>query len=235
MSLRDTFYNVYDKICGKLPHCNIFHFCWLSTRIIQKDLRRVLPTITGKVLDIGCGDKPYKNWTNAEEYVGLDVYDSPEIDIVVNINEKWNLADESFDCVISTQSLEHISGFDVFFQEISRVLKPQGKFLITMPFIQNEHATPYDFRRFSYYGIQEILKDDYNIIEIKKQGGFGSMMGFMFLSFIFSFKSLRFFFSILFPLWILLSFFVNICGVIIDKIDSTGYFYPNIFVIAEKK
>ena len=235
MSLRDSFYKIYDSICGKLPNCNILHYCWLGTTIIHKDLKRVLPTITGKVIDIGCGDKPYKSWTNAKEYIGLDVYEAPEIDVVVPIAGEWPLPDNSFDCVISTQSLEHVTSFEIFQSEIKRILKPGGDLIITMPFIAYEHATPYDFRRFTYYGMKEILKDDYDIVEINKQGRFGSTIGFLTLGFIFSLKPLRVVLSMLFPFWILFSLFTNLFCLLIDRVDNTGYFYSNVFIHAKRK
>lgn len=235
MNLRESFYNIYNIFCGKQPNCNILHFAWLNTHIIQKELKRVLPQIKGKVLDIGCGDKPYKSWTNASEYVGLDVFESPDIDIVVGIEDPWPIADNSFDCVISTQSLEHVTSFELFNSEIKRILKPGGALIITMPFIEQEHATPYDFRRISVYGMNELLKKDYEIKEIVKQGAFGSTVGFMVLQFIFAIKPLRFCFSVFFPIWILISLVINLCGVLIDKIDNTGYFYANIFAYAVKK
>lgn len=223
-------------ICGKNPHCNILHYNWLGGNHIVSDLKQVLPTLKGRVLDVGCGDKPYARFlTGVTEHIGLDVFPAPEVDIVAPRVGQWSIADESFDCVISTQSLEHVTDFDLYYSEIRRVLKRGGTFVATLPFIEFEHGSPYDFRRLSQWGVRSLFEKDYEIIEIRKQGGYGSLTGFTFLSFLFSFKTLRYLASMLFPLWIVFSLIVNIIGYLVDKLDSTGYFYPNLMVIAKKK
>lgn len=237
MSLRDKYFSIYDKICGRNPHCNILHYNWLGGRHIVNDLKKVLPQLKGKVLDVGCGDKPYSKYlTSADEHIGLDVFPLPEVDVVVPRIGKWTmLQDNSFDCVISTQSLEHITEFDNYISEIHRVLKKGGTFVATLPFIEFEHGTPYDFRRFSVWGLKQLFGKDYEIVEIRKQGGFGCLAGFTFLNFLYSLKPIRYSASALFPLWIAFSFAINILGAIVDKIDNTGYFYPNVMLIAKKK
>ncbi len=236
MSIRDKFFNLYDKICGRNPHCNILHYNWLGSRHIVNDLKKYLPTLTGRVLDVGCGDKPYAHFlTNAREHIGLDVFPGPEVDVIAPRVGKWDLEDNSFDCVISTQSLEHVTDFNLYCSEILRVLKPGGTFLATLPFIEFEHGSPYDFRRFSVWGLREIFGHDYEVVEVRKQGGFGSLTGFNYLNFIYSFKTMRYILSLLFPVWIVISFVVNINGYWIDLIDKSGYFYPNVMIIAKKK
>ncbi len=236
MSLRDKFYNIYDKIAGKNPNCNILHYCWLGAKDLNRDLREVLPSLKGKLLDVGCGDKPYKYLlTNVDEHLGLDVYKDKHIDIVVERDKEWPIKDNEFDSIISTQALEHVDNLDLFLKEIFRILKPNGKVVITLPFIECEHAMPYDYRRFSANGIRYVMeKMGYEIVEIRKQGGFGSSFGFMFLAFIFSFKFLRTLFALLMPIWFVITLKVNIIGWIIDKLDHSQAFYPNLMVIATK-
>lgn len=236
MSLRDKFFSIYNKICGTNPHCNILHYNWLGSNHIVSDLRMELPKLKGKLLDVGCGDKPYAAFiTGADSHIGLDVFPGPGVDVVVERIGKWQLEDESFDCVISTQSLEHVTDFGLYYSEIHRVLKRGGTFLATLPFIEFEHGTPYDFRRFSEWGLRNIFGKDYEIIEIRKQGGYGALTGFNFLNFLYSFKTFRYTASLLFPIWIVFSFIVNVIGYAVDKLDRTGFFYPNLMIIAKKK
>lgn len=65
---------IYEALCGKHPHLRPWHFQWLATVYLVRMLKLRLPQLTGRVLDVGCGDKPYQPWfAQATEYVGIDV------------------------------------------------------------------------------------------------------------------------------------------------------------------
>jgi SAM-dependent methyltransferase len=106
----------------------------------------VLPKI-GYGLDLGCGDgritKIIMEKAGAEwKLIGLDV-DQEEIDLAkeVGIYEKVHVAnathiddlDNIFDFVFSNSVLEHIDNLMPVLTEVSRVLKPGGKFIFTVP------------------------------------------------------------------------------------------------------
>ena len=93
-----------------------------------------------KVLDIGCGNKPYAHFFTCE-YIGLDPYPGTKADIV---RDAWDsgLPDNSLDGVILNQSLEHISNTVGTVQEIERVLKPGGLVLVTVPQTMRNHGIP---------------------------------------------------------------------------------------------
>ena len=129
--------------------------------------------ISGKILDVGCGKKPYQQLFQATEYIGLE-YDSPE-------NRKKKHADfyydgrvfpfesNSFDSLVINQVFEHVFNPDDFLKESLRVLKPGGKLLMTVPFVWDEHEQPHDFARYSSFGLQFILeKHGFNIVEQRK-------------------------------------------------------------------
>ena len=63
-------------------------------------------------------------------------------------------------CLISNQVLEHVEDELLFLREINRVLKKNGKLLLTVPFIWPEHEQPYDFRRYTSFGITKILNQN---------------------------------------------------------------------------
>ena len=54
--------------------------------------------------------------------------------------------------------LEHVFDPDDFLKEINRVMKPGGKLLITVPFVWDEHEQPYDYARYSSFGLEYLLK-----------------------------------------------------------------------------
>ena len=65
--------------------------------------------------------------------------------------------------------IEHVFNIDEVLTEIFRVLKPNGLFLGTLPFVCEEHEIPYDFARYSSYGIRHILsKNNLPVLEFVK-------------------------------------------------------------------
>jgi len=127
----------------------------------------------GKLLDVGCGTKPYKKLFNVEQYDGLE-YSSEEYGASKNAEyfydgNKFPFDNENYDNVISNEVLEHVFNPDEFLSEINRVLKINGKFLLTAPFVWDEHEPPYDFARYTSFGIKYLLeKHGFEIIEFRK-------------------------------------------------------------------
>ena len=56
-----------------------------------------------------------------------------------------------------------------FLQEMKRVLKLQGTLYLSVPFITAEHEVPFDFRRFTSYGINQKLEElNFEVINHEK-------------------------------------------------------------------
>ncbi len=127
----------------------------------------------GKLLDVGCGSKPYKPFFNVEQYDGLE-YDTQEYGASKNAEyfydgHRFPFEDESYDNAISNEVLEHVFNPDEFLSEINRVLKMGGKLLLTVPFVWDEHEPPYDFARYTSFGLKYLLeKYGFEIIEYRK-------------------------------------------------------------------
>jgi len=226
---------VYGKLCGVHPYLKPWHFQWLFVHHLYRDLRQVLPSLKGDVLDVGCGRKPYKTWlASGVRYAGLDITFDSEPDILVKPGEPWNIESESFDAVICTQVLEHVSDPEQFLREIHRVLRPGGTLILTVPFVFPEHEL-YDYWRWSKMGICNLVNSSgFIVIDCKSEGHTGSVLGGLFLSYIYSKKVNRVIIAVLLPLWILTCMIVNTIGVIIDGLDTRNVLYSNIFVRAQK-
>ena len=214
---RRLYDHVYGVLCGSPPGLRPWHFQWLATKDLYRELRGLLPDLEGRILDVGCGRKPYRAWcTRAADYVGLDVTTDSAADVVVRLGDRWPLDDDSFDAVISTQVLEHVGDLENVRAEVGRVLKPGGIAVISVPFIFNEHGAPNDFRRFSVYGAAAIFPPNWKVVRIKRLGGFGSSVGVLVLNWVdislgrtWPTKVLK---VILLPVWILFSGIVNVLG-----------------------
>lgn len=136
---------------------------YLARKALFEEISKLARYMDGKLLDVGCGSKPYDDiFVFATEYVGLeiDTYDNrtlKQADFFYDGNF-FPFEDECYDGVICNQVLEHVFNPDLFLREIHRVLKPQGRLLITLPFVWDEHEQPWDYARYSSFGIKHILK-----------------------------------------------------------------------------
>ncbi len=129
--------------------------------------------IGGRVLDVGCGRKPYKDLFVCDEYVGLE-YDTPENRSSKNAEffydgKKFPFNDGEFDSAICNQVLEHVFNPHEFLAEFGRVIKKGGVILITVPFVWDEHEQPYDYARYSSFGLKHLLESSgFEVIEFRK-------------------------------------------------------------------
>lgn len=131
--------------------------------------------LSGNLLDVGCGSKPYQTLFKVDKYTGLDI-DLPQVrnrgiaDCFYG-GRKFPFDDGEFDSVLCNQVFEHVFNPDEFLLEIHRVLKPGGVLLLTVPFVWDEHEQPYDYARYSSFGLRYLLnKAGYEIVHLDKLG-----------------------------------------------------------------
>ncbi len=136
---------------------------YIARKGLLINIMRLGKNITGKTLDVGCGTKPYKKYFNSAEYIGLEI----ETTIHQGYNKadvfykggKFPFQDEEFDSIVTNQVLEHVFEPDLFLSEINRVLKKNGNLLLTVPFVWDEHEQPYDYARYSSFGLKYLLEN----------------------------------------------------------------------------
>ncbi len=100
--------------------------------------------VHGNLLEVGCGEGRGISWLapRSTNYSAIDKI----VPVVEDLKKKYpqgnfvsgNIPplpynDNTFDCVVSFQVIEHIADDELFLKEISRVLKPNGLALITTP------------------------------------------------------------------------------------------------------
>lgn len=156
-----------------------FSHNWLAYKINAKCLHTHLQFIKGKVVDLGCGSAPYKETIRdcAVDYVGVDwgnsFHDISKVDIIANLTRSLPIRAESVDTVVSFQVLEHLPEPELFLRECFRILKPGGHLFITVPFMWHIHEEPYDYFRFTKFGLKYLLeRHDFIDIKIKENTGF---------------------------------------------------------------
>ncbi len=130
---------------------------------LKRGIAHYAPRISGNVLDFGCGSKPYESFfAHVVSYTGVDIEVSGHnhIDSKVDVyydGKTLPFPDHHFDAVVCFEVFEHVFNLDEVLAEIGRVLKPGGQLLISIPFAWDEHEVPYDFARYTSFGITHIL------------------------------------------------------------------------------
>lgn len=153
---------------------------------ILKALSGNLSRLHGKLLDAGCGKMPYKDYilnnSRVKDYVGLDIEQALNYDDMVKPDFTWNgttmpFENESFDCVIATEVLEHCAQPEKFLMEVNRVLVKNGTLFFTVPFLWNLHEAPHDEYRYTPFSLERHLNNSgFSDIRIKATGGWHASM-----------------------------------------------------------
>lgn len=231
--------HIYKVLCGQSPHELPWHFQWLSTLYLHRRLLQLLPNYGGRVLDVGCGDKPYRTWFGeVSEYVGIDVAAGPEVDVVVTQDERWPVPDQHYDVLLSTQVIEHADSLEFTLVQMSRALRTGGTIILSFPFLYNVHGAPHDYRRFTHHGAAKLLSD-HEILHLETQGGIGSTLVILLLNWIDTALSLspatKLLKGLLLPVFIPVSLVLNLFGLAMDQLDRTRMFYSNVLLVARKR
>lgn len=113
------------------------------------------------ILDFGCGAKPYRKLFPADcTYVGVDAFQSPFADLVVEPRAIVPLADQSIDIILSTQVVYLVPDYSFYLSECRRLLTPGGRMLITTHGTWTYHpASGGDYYRFTQDGLRYILSE----------------------------------------------------------------------------
>lgn len=150
-----------------------FNPFWISRITLWKSIKKYAPSMTGKLLDVGCGRKPYKSLFTVDKYIGIEIdSERSRTTSAADVFYDGNLfpfIDGEFDCILCNQVLEHVFNPELFLHEINRVIKNDGFLLLSIPFAWDEHEQPHDFARYSSFGLAYLLeKNGFKIINHTK-------------------------------------------------------------------
>lgn len=101
-------------------------------------------------------------------FTSIDIDPARNPDIVMDITNMDKISSNSIDVIFCMEVLEHVKEPLKACSEIFRVLKPNGLLIGSTPFMLGIHDSPFDYYRYTYYGIKEIFKD-FEQIEICKR------------------------------------------------------------------
>ena len=206
---------------------------WFTDKILKKYLKISVPYLKGRLLDAGCGMKPYKDMFQCDEYVGIEMSATFKPDVVGDLKNMDMFEDESFNSVLSNQVLEHIDDVEKVIAEMYRVLKPGGYLCVTVPFISRLHGMPHDYWRFSPSGLKYLLeKNGYQIITIEQMGGFLTTQIFLWQFYLYE-KALKY--TVTQYLYSILLAVINPFSLLLNYIDRDKTTPFNYLALARKK
>lgn len=129
------------------------------------------------LLDAGAGECAYKKLFNHCDYKSIDLavgdsqWNYERVDYIAPL-DNMPIEDATFDVVLCTQVLEHLTKPLESVKEMFRVLKPGGYLFLTVPMSQEEHQIPFDFFRYTSYGLKYICSEaGFVDIEVVSFGG----------------------------------------------------------------
>lgn len=156
LTLIKLFQRPIIKISKSFSRRNLYK--WLIT-----DLESLKPAIS-KSLCIGAGgeiETIIRNNGNLN-LITIDIDKDRNPDYIMDATN-LEFEDEFFDIIFLLEVLEHIKEPYKAIKECYRVLKPSGKIVISSPFVFGIHDAPYDYYRFTKFGLSYILRDFINV------------------------------------------------------------------------
>jgi SAM-dependent methyltransferase len=114
----------------------------------------------GRLLDYGCADVPYRDFFATDaDYVAADLVGNPHATLELNPDGTVPEPDETFDAVLSTQVLEHVTDPGLYLAEAFRVLRPGGRLLLSTHGTFVYHPDPDDYWRWTCAGLQRAVRE----------------------------------------------------------------------------
>lgn len=155
---------------------------WLDREL--RDFAGTLPP-GALLLDAGAGEQVYAAIFTHCRYESADfekvdkVYLKPTYSCDLSAIP---VEDRRFDAIVFTQVMEHIPDPGAVLRELRRVLKPGGRLFFTAPLWFEEHEVPYDFYRYTQFGLKRLFSEaGFDLLEMRGLDGYLASVSHQFL------------------------------------------------------
>ncbi|MGQ0553951.1 MAG: class I SAM-dependent methyltransferase [Planctomycetota bacterium] len=115
------------------------------------------------VVDVGAGESHCEAFFRHGRYIAVDFakgdarWDYSRLHLIADV-QSLPLADGCADLVLNVVVLEHVPRPDQLLREASRILRPGGRLILCAPMAAGEHQVPYDFFRYTRYGLTQLCE-----------------------------------------------------------------------------
>lgn len=121
---------------------------WLQGRRLLPLLKRHAESVTGTVLDVGCGKSPFRTlFTSAQRYVRVDCYPVDSEVIVVSDVKALPFDTGSVDFILLARMMGDLPDVVAVLLELERVLKDTGVIVVYESMTYPQHDLPNDYWR----------------------------------------------------------------------------------------
>lgn len=122
-------------------------------------LKHLIPAGLSRVLDYGCGGSPYRSLFGQCTYHRADMADADaDLDFRYGPDSLLSAPSGYYDCVLSSQVLEHVSSPPRYLGECYRLLGPGGHLVLSTHGLFEDHACPNDYWRWTASGLVNIVE-----------------------------------------------------------------------------
>ncbi|PZQ43932.1 MAG: hypothetical protein DI551_11170 [Micavibrio aeruginosavorus] len=155
MSIGNKVFSVFHRLSKKFSREGLY--TWLEEQCSELNARADHREY--KILNVGSGGEVFRHLRAIKNanLIQTDIDPDRKPDIVADVCNMHMFEDNSIDCVFMVEVLEHVKTPQKGIDEVYRVLKPGGKLYLSTPFIFPLHDEPYDFYRYTKYGLTHML------------------------------------------------------------------------------
>lgn len=136
---------------------------------------------SGRLLDAGCGTMPFREALERQGvlYHGMDIkLRGSGVAFRADVQDLSAVRSASYDTVLCSEVLEHLPRPESALHEFHRVLKSDGKLVLTVPFLSRLHEEPHDYFRYTVHGLRELFtRHGFMVMEIHATGALFSFLG----------------------------------------------------------
>lgn len=200
---------------------------------LKKELELI--EVDKKVLSVGSGGeinnliRQYAKESNFH-LTTFDISEDMNPDILGDICQ-YDFKDTKYDYIIIAEVLEHLHSPHLAVNNLNGILKSNGKIILTVPFIFPIHEKPYDYYRYTKYGLEFLFKD-FDEINIKERNSWIEAINVLFVRLIMDKNTISRLFA---PIFILLAFITYPLIYLMSKIIKTDFITTGYLLTAIKR
>ncbi len=149
---------------------------------LEQELAPMAPYLKGRVLNAGCGDRDItillKSW-HAGTVENCDIQTSIRGAFRCDLTSIPR-PDGCYDAILCNAVLEHVPEPEKVMGEFHRLLARDGHLVVSVPFLQPFHPTPFDFRRYTRAGLEQLgQRAGFRVVEMRPVHSLAQTIGWL--------------------------------------------------------